>query len=457
MAERHVQDLLALDRDVARAAKALARWRLGARRRVRGGRRRRSVRGPARRGGEVDVGAPGRAVAERGRRAAAGRPPALGARVRAGAHRRRRRRSRGRAKRPPLAGASKAIGRGRCRGARRGAASCRAGRPPKRASGSTRPRTRRRLSLPSPGCAAARRVEVARRMGFAHPWEPAAAVGLGPLRASASRFLERTDDLSRAVWRESLGAEPGAAAVLHAAVAPRGRRRLARAPHAALARGAVRRRHPRAARSSCPLFPQTLGAASFARALALFGHAVRVASAAGVDALRARVRSMVRRRPPARVRLRGARRGPRVLRPGARRRPARRPTRRRGSSRGRRSSRPASSAARVLARRRRGALRATRSTTSPRASSALPIDRRFHGRVARRTRGRAGALARALARARRFATPLRDRFDADWFRNPRAWAHLRAQGAGPAFEAVDEGSLEAGGDALVRSFEHALG
>ena len=64
-------------------------------------------------------------------------------------------------------------------------------------------------------------------------------------------------------------------------------------------------------------------------------------------------------------------------------------------------------------------------------------------------------LALLLAPALRAS--LRDGFDTDWFRNPRAWAHLRSQGAGPAFEVVEEASLESGGDALVRSFEYALG
>ena len=52
---------------------------------------------------------------------------------------------------------------------------------------------------------------------------------------------------------------------------------------------------------------------------------------------------------------------------------------------------------------------------------------------------------------------LREDHDVDWFRNPRAWTHLRALGAGPAHETIEEAAIPAGGEALVRAFEDALG
>ena len=63
----------------------------------------------------------------------------------------------------------------------------------------------------------------------------------------------------------------------------------------------------------------------------------------------------------------------------------------------------------------------------------------------------------ALLESRQFAEGLRDRFDSDWYRNPRAWAHLRTVGAGPAYEAVDADALVARADGVARAFEGALG
>jgi hypothetical protein len=63
----------------------------------------------------------------------------------------------------------------------------------------------------------------------------------------------------------------------------------------------------------------------------------------------------------------------------------------------------------------------------------------------------------ALLEARPFVESLRERFDADWFRNPHAWTHLRALAAGPAREPVDAASFDARVDAIGRAFEGALG
>jgi hypothetical protein len=61
----------------------------------------------------------------------------------------------------------------------------------------------------------------------------------------------------------------------------------------------------------------------------------------------------------------------------------------------------------------------------------------------------------ALLQTASARTSLRDRFDVDWFRNPRAWQELR--GASFAREPADETSARAGSDELVRAFEGALG
>jgi hypothetical protein len=298
----------------------------------------------------------------------------------------------------------------------------------------------------------ARRIEVARRMGFELPWQ-AAPSPVGALRSAASRFLLRTDDLSRAVWRESLGAEPGAAAVLHLAV---GREAGEGWPARLTPRWLEEQfgEGTRGLRCEVPPLPEPLGAASFARALALFGHAVRVASAAGsmpfalacdpwfVGAHRLGfVFGALAADPEFFMRALGT--GRRV----------------------------AAAQARVLARTelleaRMSAARMLVGGDEPVALDMFedicarilgsPIDRRFHGtwpsaRVDEPARWLAVVLAPELRAL------LRDRYDSDWFRNPRAWGYLRAQGSGPAFEAVEESSLEAGGDALVRSFEYALG
>jgi hypothetical protein len=52
---------------------------------------------------------------------------------------------------------------------------------------------------------------------------------------------------------------------------------------------------------------------------------------------------------------------------------------------------------------------------------------------------------------------LRDRFDVDWFRNPRAWEHLRALAAAPARESFEPEALDREVAALARAFEEALG
>jgi hypothetical protein len=299
----------------------------------------------------------------------------------------------------------------------------------------------------------ARRIEVARRAGLTHPWEALGPVSPAALRSSASRLLERTDDLSRSVWRESLEDEPRAAAIFHAVVARE-------AGDGWPARLTVRWLDEtfgvftRGIDLPLPPLPAAAGAASFARALAMFGFAVRVGWSD-----RASPFSLARE--PGFVAahrlgfVMGALANDRVFQE-------------RALGLGRRA---AESQARALARTALfdARLHAARIVLGDDAGSArdrfddvtaclfgAPLDARFHGawpaaRVDEPARWLGLLQAPALRR------DLRDRFDVDWFRNPRAWTHLRSTSATPALETVDERSLDAHGDALVGFFEDALG
>jgi hypothetical protein len=301
--------------------------------------------------------------------------------------------------------------------------------------------------------AAARRVEVSRRMGLAHPWERLVPCSPSALRASASRLLERTDDLSRSIWRESLEDDPTAPAVLHVAVARE-------AGHGWPARLTPRwleetfGAYTRGLTVDLPALPQAVGASSFALALAMFGFAVRVAWAdtampfalAREPAFAAAHRfafvvGALAADPEFQVRVLGI---------------------------GRRS---AGAQARVLARTSlfEARLAAARILLGDDVGPArdvfddvtarlfgAPLDARFHGAWPLAGVDEPGRWL-GLLQATGLRRALRDEFDTDWFRNPRAWTHLRSTGAMPAHEPVEETSLEACGDALVRFFEDALG
>jgi hypothetical protein len=451
MAEGHVQDLLALDRDVARGAKALATWRAALADRPEDaaesdpfeGLRVVAAKSTYDRLGELSASA-----ADEPLRAGLRRWVLALVQARVGAG-------------PDVAWAREAaIPRGLLEGDRRRRVSW---REAWRGVASGRSPAEARLWLEAAADAAPplapvlrrrseRRAEVARRMGLAHPWLPA-GVALAPLRATASRFLERTDDLSRGVWRETLGAEPGVAAVVHAAVA----REAGDGWPARLSPRWIEEQFGAGVRGlplDLPPFPATLGAASFARALALFGYAFRVASAqrtlpfalasdpwfVGAHRL-GFVFGALAADPEFHLRSLGV--GRRI-----------------GERQARILARTALLEARV------GAARVVLGETEGSPGDAFddlgarlfgsPLDRRLRG-VWLAARADEPARWIALLQAPALRGALRDGFDADWFRNPRAWAHLVSLGAGPAFEAVDETSLEPGGDALVRSFEHALG
>jgi hypothetical protein len=298
---------------------------------------------------------------------------------------------------------------------------------------------------------AEKRGEIARRLGREHAWD---LLDVGPpavLRAAARRLLDATEDLARAVWKDARG---GAAEVLHGAVgreagegwpAHLARRWLEEAFGGALA----------GLRVELPPLPVALGAASFPRALGDLGFAARLAAApSGMPfalarepgACAAHRLGFVFAALPADVEWQV-----RVL--GLGRRTALRQ-------------------ARVLARtalldtRLHAArlLLAADAGPTPRdlfdelghRLFGLPLDARLRGAWPAARDDEAARFV-ALVEARPFTDALRDRFDVDWFRNPRAWAHLRAISGVPAAEPHDAKALDPEVDRLARAFEGALG
>ena len=301
---------------------------------------------------------------------------------------------------------------------------------------------------------AQRRVEIARRFKGVHPWAPLVPVDRGELRGAASRLLDATEDLSRAVWKHALGHDAGMARVLHAAVA---RDAAEGWPARLTARwleetfGAV----PRDLRIELGPLPAALGASSFARALYAFGFAVSEAAApssmpfalghdpAFVDAHR--LGFVLAALPSDAAWQRHA------LGLG---------------------SRAALAQARILARSALldARLLAARLLLGDDAALAPPHlfeelgARLFGGPVDAALAGawpapREDEPARfvALLEARGFADGLRDRFDSDWPRNPRAWADLRAPKGLEPPRSTEASVLATQVDGLARAFDGVLG
>jgi hypothetical protein len=308
---------------------------------------------------------------------------------------------------------------------------------------------------------AERRVEVARRLGLEHPWSPLFALSPEATRRLAQQVLDATEDLSRAVWGEELGSRAGPAGVFHAAM---GRDASEGWPARLTAHWIEDTVAPggRGVRVELPALPAAVGAASFGRALRTFGFAVRSSTdLAGSD-------------------------GPRLFalasEPGfvAAHRlgwafgalPADAAWQQRTLGLGRRT---ALAQARVLTRTGllEARLQAARVLLGDDAVPVpgdvfeevttrifgAPLDARLRGAWPA-TRDDEPARLVALVQARSFSAGLRDRFDADWYRNPRAWTELRAMGSAPAHEPMEAAaitSLEVGARALGRAFEDALG
>jgi len=298
-----------------------------------------------------------------------------------------------------------------------------------------------------------RRVEVARRLGLSHPWEPAVGLTRREVRTTAARFLDATDDLSRSL-RAERARLPGAAAALHRAVARE-------AGHGWPGHLTPRWLHEtfgsgtEGLKLDLPTLPATLGAASFARALSMFGFALRVAAAP--HAMPFSIAN-----EPAFV---GAHRLAfvfgslacdhefygRVLGLG----------RRTSLAQARMLTDTALLEARLHAAR---ILLGDEEALAPcglfeEIGTRLfgsPLDPKLRGAW---PRAREDEPARwvAILEASALRESLRQDFDVDWFRNPRAWAHLRARGAVAAREPVDPSAVGGGADALAHAFERALG
>ena len=322
---------------------------------------------------------------------------------------------------------------------------------------------------------AATRVEVARRLGLDHPWEllnlegaqaPGGLSGTGfsqsglnvgkpaGLRAVARRLLDATEDLARAVWKEAPGAPVGAAAVLHVANA---RDAGDGWPTRVTARwlGEVIAVPTAGLKIDLPALPSPAGAATFARALGAFGVALH-----GAWVPRAMPFALGHEPGERAARRLGFVLGALVADPAWQTR-ALGVVRRTALAQSRVLGRTLLLEARLQAAR---VLLADEADPSPRDLVDELIPRVFGAPLDARLRG-AWPVARddepsrlvALIESRAAADGLRDRFDVDWFRNPRAWTSLRGEAASPERSPVDGDVLAAQADALARAFEGALG
>jgi hypothetical protein len=302
---------------------------------------------------------------------------------------------------------------------------------------------------------ASRRLEVARRFGMEHPWEALVGVRPAAVRRAARALLDATEEISQEAWRPVWRVHgDGVATTLHEAVA----RAAGDGWPARLTPRWLAERFPGLATrevvaAMAPL-PASLGAASFARALGAFGRAVRLAGRMTAPFALAREPAFT-----------GAYRLGFVFAGLA----AEAEWHTRALALGRKS---AAQQARMLARSGllEARLLAARLLLGDEAAFApadafeelgarlfgAPLDARLRGAwPAARTDEPARFVG--LLQAPGAAKELRDSFDADWFRNPRAMEHLRAGAAAPAREPLEESALGPQVAALARAFEEALG
>ncbi len=298
------------------------------------------------------------------------------------------------------------------------------------------------------------RLEAVKRLGLAHPWETVVPAKHAALRGAAMRLLDATQDLSDALVKPLLRDGGGPAVVLHAAIG----REAGEGWPARLGERWLHDLFGASLQSLRPVLsamPQALGASSFARALGLLGAAVRDASVhhatpftLGHDC--------------------GARASHRLgLVFAALPADAEWQTRALGVGR-----RAAEAQARVLGRTAilHARLSAARlllgddADVAPRERFQELGPRLLGASLDGRLRG-AWPAARddeparfvALLEAYDLSATLRDRFDVDWYRNPRAWTYLRVASSLASREPVEEAALQAAADGLSRAFEKVVG
>jgi hypothetical protein len=305
---------------------------------------------------------------------------------------------------------------------------------------------------------AGKRLEVARRLGKEHPWELVPGVKARDLRAIAARALDRTEDLSREVWKPVLREAPvpaiAPALVMHAAVA----REAGEGWPARLSGAWLQEQFGARLAGLKPTMgplPEAIGASSFPRALYAFGFALRVAAAPKAAPF------ALAHEPGARW---AHRTGAAFASLAA---DLEWQTRALGIVK-----RTAFAQSRVLARTMLLELRLLAARVllgdpvdfAPRDRFSEMGSRLFGGELDPRLAGAwpaardddASRLLGAIG-AHGFARELREQFDADWFRNPRAWTHLRAVSALAPLELPAADATLAAVDALARAFEGVLG
>jgi hypothetical protein len=299
---------------------------------------------------------------------------------------------------------------------------------------------------------AVRRVEVARRMGRDHPWNDLVGAPHGALREAALEMLRATEDLARAARKETQEGEDAASAFFMAAARDASEGWPARLSPEWL-REAFRG-EPRNASLELEALPRPVGAASFARALHQFGFAARIALAPRSHpfALRREPSFLAAHRfaclfgalpadPEFHIRVLGL-----------------------GKSNARRQARILALTSLFEARTRAARLLLGDEAAFAPADLYPEITARLFGSpLEDRLRGawpapREDDPARfvAMIQSNALRRELRDRFDADWFHNPRAWGQLRELSA-VARETVEPATLATSVTVLVRDLEEALG
>ncbi len=301
----------------------------------------------------------------------------------------------------------------------------------------------------------ARRVEIAERLGLDHPSSDATPVPLDALRTAARLLLARTDDIATHVLREGTvdATSPRSTDVIRLAVARDAgdgwpTHLTARWLDELFGAGA------KGLDIALPRLPAAIGASSFARALGAFGFALRVAAGAKSP------RFALAREPAFVAAHRFAFVFASLATSADFHRVALGASRRVALGQARSLARTALLDARVHAAR---FLLGDESAFAPRDLFEELGTRIFGVALPAALRGawpapRDDEPARllALVTALPLARDLVDRFDSDWFANPRALPHLRALGAVPAREETRELDADAAATALARAFEEAL-